>query len=54
MIIKGEVPTPEEWLEEYHAYLADKTANKGKTSFDVSTSIYKSSSIMNSLCVASC
>lgn len=35
IIIKDEVPSPLEWLEEYQIYLENKKANKNKTALQV-------------------
>lgn len=36
IIVKEEMQSPYEWLEEYKRYMADKVANKNKTTMQVS------------------
>lgn len=37
LIFNEELPTPEEYLEEYEAYIADKKSKKNKSAFQVKT-----------------
>ncbi|XP_072939856.1 IQ and AAA domain-containing protein 1-like isoform X2 [Epargyreus clarus] len=35
LIVKEELPSPSEWLEQYEAYLEEKRANKNKSAYDL-------------------